>query len=188
MKRTLTIILLFAAQALMAQIPEHLTGKVSYPVFDQEPWIGVIDVESTAMKYDASVDYKVMIDVYDKVNNKSNAFTPLNEAARTYNLLSSLGVPEEKVSMALIIHGGAVDAFLSNEAYNEKFREDNPNLTLIRAMQEKGVKFYVCSQTMGFRNLPAEDLCDVAEVTLSAKTTMIILDQQGYSYLNVNED
>ena len=164
-----------------------MSGRITYPVFDQETWIGVIEGAHPAVPYDETIDYKVMIDTYDRVDNTSGTYSPLNTAARTYNLLAALGVPDDKISMALIIHGGAVDAFLSDEAYQARFNRDNPNLPLIRAMHAQGVKFYVCGQTLGFRNIPNEDMCEEAEVTLSAKTAMIIFDQRGYSYLNVNE-
>ncbi len=186
---TLLIIFFVGASGLaLAQMPEHLQGKVSYPVLDQNPWIGVIDWNASALPYDSTIEYKVMVDVYDKVKEPSDMYAALGETARTYNLLAAHGVPKEKIQMAVIVHGGALDAFFTNEAYQEKFRVDNPNMALIKELSSLGVKFYVCSQSMAFRNIPNESMCTSAEIALSAKTSMILLDQHGYSYLNVNED
>lgn len=187
--RSLLVLFIMGISGMtMAQLPEHLQGKVSYPVLDQIPWIGVIDWDHSALPYDSTIDYKVMVDVYDKVKEPSDVYGALSETARTYNLLAAHGVPLEKIQMAVIVHGGALDAFFTNEAYQEKFRVDNPNMSLIDELSSLGVKFYVCSQSMAFRNIANESMCEATDIAISAKTSMIILDQHGYSYLNVNED
>ncbi len=170
------------------QLPAHLEGRVSYPVIEGHPWAGVIDQPNSALPYDPSVEYKVMVDVYDQVKDPGTVFSPVSEVARTFNLIAAHGVPKDKISMAVIIHGGALDAFLSQSAFREKFRQDNPNLELIRELHEAGVKFYVCSQSLAFRNMENDEMCGEMEIALSAKTSMILLDQRGYSYLDVNED
>ena len=48
--------------------------------------------------------------------------------------------------------------------------------------------FYVCGQNLGFFNLPPEDLMPEIDIAISAKTTLIALDQMGYTYMNVNSD
>lgn len=187
--RILLVLLISGMSGLaMAQLPEHIQGKISYPVLDQSPWMGVIDWNDSALPFDSTIEYKVMVDVYDKVKEPADVYGALSETARTYNLLAAHGVPQEKIQMAVIVHGGALDAFFTNEAYQERFRVDNPNMPLIEKLSSLGVKFYVCSQSMAFRNVANESMCESAEIALSAKTSMIILDQHGYSYLNVNED
>jgi hypothetical protein len=37
-------------------------------------------------------------------------------------------------------------------------------------------------------NMDQEDLAPEIDVAISAKTAFIILDQKGYTYMNVNED
>ena len=172
----------------LAQLPKFLDGKVVYPVFDQHPWMGVIKTDSDGMEYDKKLEYKVVIDVYDEVTDSLSIHGALREAARTYNLNIANGVPEDKFKMAIVVHGMAVDAILTNETYNNRFGVDNPNMELLNAMKERGVDIYVCGQNLGYMRIPKSSVASPVKVTLSAKTTFITLDQQGYTYLNVNED
>ncbi|MEB2784723.1 DsrE family protein [Algoriphagus persicinus] len=110
------------------------------------------------------------------------------EVARTYNLNIANGVPAEKIHIAAVIHGGLVQAILSEEAYQKKYQTSNPNLAAIKALENAGDKFYVCGQSMGFYNHSSKHITPLVKMAISAKTTFIILDQMGYSYLNVSDD
>ncbi|PTM08409.1 MAG: hypothetical protein DA407_08100 [Bacteroidetes bacterium] len=169
-------------------LPPHLEGKMKYPVFNLHKYMAVVDTENTVLKYDASIDYKVAIDVYDRVKDSSKLAGTFREVGRTYNLNIANGVPKDKLKMAVIIHGGAVRSILNDTAYEEKYGIKNPNLEAIRAYKENGVQFYVCGQSLGFMNIPQEDLTPEIGVSISAKTAFMALDQMGYTYMNVNED
>lgn len=190
MRKFFSVVLVGMAFSGFAQqgMPEHLQGRISYPLINEHPWAGVIDQKHGALPYDSSLQYRVMVDLYDRVKNPDQVYSPVSETARTLNLIAAYGVPADQIQMAVIVHGGAIDAFLGPEAYKERFGQENPNLPLIRKLYDLGVRFYVCSQSLGFRNLPNEDMCEQAEIALSAKTSMILLDQRGYSYLDVNGD
>jgi intracellular sulfur oxidation DsrE/DsrF family protein len=171
-----------------AQLPKFLEGKVIYPVFDQHPWMGVIKTDVDGMAYDKKLEYKVVIDVYDEVSDSTRLHGSLREAARTYNLNIANGVPQDKMKMAIVVHGMAVDAILTNETYQNRFGVENPNLELLNAMRENGIDLYVCGQNLGYMRIEKSSVAEPVKVTLSAKTTFITLDQQGYTYMNVNED
>ncbi len=96
------------------------------------------------MNYDASLTYKIVIDVYDKISDSTKLSFALIEAARTYNLNIANGVPREKLRMAIVVHGGATDAVLNEGSFQEKFGMKNPNMELIRAFKNLGVPIYVC--------------------------------------------
>lgn len=191
MKKVLFLgLAIFFQSILFAQdsLPPHLEGKIIYPAIDLHPFMGVFKIENTVLKYDSTLDYKVAIDVYDKVSDSTKINGALSETARTYNLLIANGVPQEKLKMAVVVHWLAVYAILNNEAYEKKYGIKNPNIDVIRALKDLGVNFYVCAQNLGFFDIPSSDLTPEIEVAISAKTTFITLDQMGYSYLNVNED
>ncbi len=181
------ISLTLSAQSLPPELPPHLEGNVTYPVFDFNPFVGVINTENTALNYDPDLTYKVVIDVYNRVQDSSRLHMALFSAARTYNLIIANGVPQENVHMAIIVHGGAVNALLTEEEYKKKYHVSNPNLEPISMMKQAGVNFYVCGQNLGFLNLPQSSITKDVEVTLSAKTTIITLDQMGYTYMNLSE-
>jgi len=65
-----SILFLIQTGFLMAQegMPPHFEGKIIYPVIDISPWEGVFNIESNAMKYDPSLEYKVALGVYEKKN------------------------------------------------------------------------------------------------------------------------
>ena len=168
--------------------PAHLKGKISYPAINVHMYSGVIDVEHDAMKYDPSIDYKVVIDVYDKVKDSSQLHSPIREVARIFNLNVANGVPKEKLKMAAVVHYVGIDAILTDAAYENKYSVKNPNKEAIRQLGELGVNFYVCGQNLGMYNINKDELLPEIQVALSAKNAFITLDQRGYTYINVNQD
>ena len=186
MKKILILSLIVVSNSLFAQLPEHLEGKMTYPVFDFHEWVGVAKTKAKALKYDKDLDYKIVVDVTDKVSDSTKVMSTLLEVARTYNLNIANGVPKRKLKMAVVVHGGAFYGILNDEAYQEKYGTTNPNLEAIKIMKKEGVEFYVCSQILSFRNTPPENISKDIEIAVSAKTALITLDQMGYTYMNVN--
>ncbi|SFU04803.1 Intracellular sulfur oxidation protein, DsrE/DsrF family [Algoriphagus locisalis] len=169
-------------------LPPHIKDNIIYPVLDFHPWVGVMPVANPAMAYDPSLDYKVALDLYGKVKDSTAIHPAILEVARTYNLTIANGVPAGKIQIAAVIHGGLVQAILSEEEYHQKYQTSNPNLVALKKLEEVGVKFYVCGQSLGFNNIEVEKITPIVKVAISAKTSFVTLDQRGYSYLNVSED
>lgn len=171
-----------------SKMPEHIKEKMTYPALDFDPWVGVIPIENSAMPYDPSLDYKIVLDLYGRIKDSTQVHSTITEIGRTYNLHIANGVPADKIQIVAVIHGGISLAAGTNEAYQERYGIDNPNLAGIRALEKVGVKFYMCGQSMSFWNVPAASITPEVKIALSAKTTFVMLDQMGYSYLNVGED
>jgi intracellular sulfur oxidation DsrE/DsrF family protein len=188
----LTLLILFFAHSFSSfaqqDLPPHIKENITYPVLDFHPWVGVMPTSNPEMTYNPDLDYKIAIDLYGRVKDSTNIHSAILEVARTYNLNIANGVPAEKIQIAAVIHGGLVQAILKEEEYQAKYSQSNPNLAAIKALEEVGVKFYVCGQSMGFNNLGSEKITPMVKMAVSAKTTFITLDQMGYSYLNVSED
>ncbi|EAZ79431.2 hypothetical protein ALPR1_04293 [Algoriphagus machipongonensis] len=170
------------------EIPPHIKEHITYPVLDFHPWVGVMPVDNPKMPYDPSLEYKVAIDLYGSLKDSTEIHSTFLEVARTYNLNIANGVPADKIKIAAVIHGGLIQAILNESEYESKYSTENPNLAAIKALEEVGVKFYVCGQSMGFYNMKASQITPMVNMAVSAKTTFITLDQMGYSYLNVSED
>ena len=175
---------------LMAQqeMPDHIKNKITYPVLDFHPWVGVIPIEDPGMPYDPSIDYQVAIDLYGRIKDSTAIHPVILEVARTYNLGIANGVPAEKLKIAGIVHGGLTAAVFSDEEYQKKYGIPNPNLPAIQKLKEVGVEFFICGQSMSFWNNTKEQITPMVTQVLSAKFAFITLDQRGYSYLNVSED
>jgi intracellular sulfur oxidation DsrE/DsrF family protein len=169
-------------------LPPYLEGKIIYPAFKLHTYMGVLDTDNTVLKYNPEIDYKIVIDVYDKIKDSSKLASTLREVGRTYNLNIANGVPKDRLKVAVVLHGWGIYAVLNDEAYEKKYGIKNPNTEALRTYKKEGIQFYICGQNLGFFNLPAEDLAPEIDVSISAKTALITLDQLGYSYINVNED
>ncbi|WP_296700558.1 DsrE family protein [Algoriphagus sp.] len=169
-------------------IPPHIKDHITYPALNFSTWIGVMPVSDPAMTYNPELDYKIALDLYGTVKDSSTVHSAILEVARTYNLNIANGVPAEEIQLAAVIHGGLVQAILNEKEYEAKYGISNPNLAAIKALEEVGVKFYVCGQSMGFLNVGGEKITPMVKMAISAKTTFVTLDQMGYSYLNVSDD
>jgi len=185
--KNILLLLLFTCLTYMtqaqSQLPPHIKDKMIYPAIDVHPWVGVIPHENTVLGYDPSLEYKIIFDVVASAKDSSKMNIGLRETIRTYNLHIANGVPEEKLNIAIIIHGGSVEAVLNNAAYKEKYGIDNPNIPLIEALSDHNVQFYICSQSMAMHQIPEDDLNKNIKIALSAKTAITTLELKGYSYL-----
>tara|TARA_R110000796_G_scaffold252645_2_gene390288 strand:- start:180196 stop:180762 length:567 start_codon:yes stop_codon:yes gene_type:complete len=185
-KLSVTLVCLLFPTLLLAQLPKNLEGKMTYPVFDFHPMVGVVKTKAKALNYDKDLEYKVAIDVMDKVYDSTKVMGTLLEVARTYNLNIANGVPKRKLKVAVVIHGSAIQGILNDEAYQTKFGVPNPNIAVIKEMKKEGIEFYVCAQVLAFRQVPEENVMKDVDLAISAKTALITLDQMGYTYMNVN--
>ncbi len=187
MKKTILLSLLFTiSSSLFAQLPAHLEGKMSYPVFDFHPWVGVVENKSKVLDYDRNLDYKIVIDITDSHKDSTTVMTTLQEVARSYNLNVANGVKQRNLKMAVVIHGGAYKGILNEDAYKKKYNTSNPNLEVLKLMKKEGIKFYVCGQILAFREIAEADISKDVEIALSAKTALITLDQMGYTYMKID--
>ncbi|GAB5413824.1 MAG: hypothetical protein Cons2KO_14270 [Congregibacter sp.] len=98
-------------------------------------------------------------------------------AASFLNLQHAYGLPPGQVEIALVLHGPAHRDILTDAAYGGK----NPNADLLAQLQENGVKVYYCGQSAVYRDVEQKDLLDGVEVTLSATTTHVMLQHQGFA-------
>jgi intracellular sulfur oxidation DsrE/DsrF family protein len=125
------------------------------------------------------VEYKVVFSTTgggdaDKVN------ASLDRVARAVNLFTGAGVPLSHLHFVVVIHGPATPTVLDNAHYRQKFNVDNPNAKLIDELSKAGVKVEVCAQALAHNNLQRDWVHREVELTLSAITDIVMLEQQGY--------
>ncbi|MFT4767562.1 MAG: intracellular sulfur oxidation DsrE/DsrF family protein [Glaciecola sp.] len=124
----------------------------------------------------ADTRFKVAMDVVDGgETGEVNSLFAI--AAGFINLQHSNGIPPEQVDIALVVHGSAHRDLLNDEAYGG----DNPNAELLEILQGYGVKVLYCGQNAVMRDVAVGDLLPGVEMTHSATTTHVLLQQQGYS-------
>jgi len=119
----------------------------------------------------AGAMFKVRFDI-SKPAQKDEINRNLDSAARFINMHTDAGVILNRINLAMVIHGAAVKNMTQN---------DPKNAALIKALSEKGVKFYVCGQSAAWHSVKMEDLTPGVEMALSAMTAHALLDAEGYS-------
>ena len=119
--------------------------------------------------------YRTVFDIARYSDDKSALNNRLVSVARYLNMHARNGVPVEKMDLAIVVHGPAVRNMLA--------KEDNPNLELIAKLQEAGVSFFICGQSMTFAGAKKSELARGVQVGLSAMTMLTILQADDYALI-----
>jgi intracellular sulfur oxidation DsrE/DsrF family protein len=140
-------------------------------------------VENPGFKTDFTQNFKVVIDVQEASPKPEEIHPLLNTAARYLNMHTWAGVPLKDLHVALVVHGGASDAILTDEAYKAKHGITNPNTPLIEQLNQAGVQIILCGQTAGARGITDQNRNVHVQVALSALTALVQLQNQGYQLI-----
>jgi len=137
-------------------------------------------IENPDFKTDTSQEFKVVFDVKDGPESDTEINRNLNTVARFLNMHAQSGVPSSQIKVALIVHGTAARNLLTDEAFQKRYKVNNPNRELVENLLEADVEVIMCGQSSKTRNLPKEDLIPGVKIALSAMTANIQLQNQGY--------
>jgi intracellular sulfur oxidation DsrE/DsrF family protein len=111
----------------------------------------------------------------------------LDRAARLLNLYGAAGLKSSDLQLAIVLHGEATKSALSDAAYQRRFDQPhNPNLPLLRELQRHGVQVLVCGQALNYKGIADAELADGISIAVSALTTTINKQLDGYAYLPVH--
>jgi intracellular sulfur oxidation DsrE/DsrF family protein len=127
--------------------------------------------------------YKAVFDLAVYPGEVTAVNVHLESVARFLNMHVRNGVPPEKMDLAVVVHGAAVKNLLSNDAYEARYKVDNPNLELLMLLHGAGVSTYVCGQSMSFGGVDKNELADGVQVALSAMTMLTVLQSEDYALL-----
>ncbi len=171
MKKNLGILVMIAMMAT-ATAQESVTPVIA--------GYGKVKIfKDTKEQFDPGQHYNLLFDLKsDKERDGVNE--GLWKIARMMNLLGASGVPAENFNIVAAIHGPATFFTLNNVKYKEKFDKDNPNLELLRFLNEKGAKLYVCAQATDALNIAENDMVDDVETALSALSVLANYQLRGY--------
>ena len=143
----------------------------------------VFSVPFASEKPNPDFKYKILVEVNSMGEKPDLLNENLEAAAKVLNLHILGGVPEKNVEVVLVVHGPAALNLMNNEAYQQKFAVDNPNLPLIAALGDAGVKIFICGQTMAKRSISPNQLAPEVTVALSAITTITNYAIKGFTIL-----
>ncbi|MEL7449754.1 MAG: DsrE family protein [Pseudomonadota bacterium] len=102
-------------------------------------------------------------------------------AARFINMHARAGVADDRMQLAVVVHGKAVFDVASAGAAGEGKTTAHANEPLVTALIEQGVRIIVCGQSAAYYDVTNEALLPGVEMALSAMTAHAVLQQQGYA-------
>ena len=131
--------------------------------------IATIDADQ---KIPATAAFRIRFDASEaaKEGELNRSFVSL---ARFINMSAEAGVAPEKVTLALVVHGGASRDLVAYDG--------NPNAPLLAALREKGVEIYLCGQSAAAQNISKDQLLPGVAMAVSAMHAHALLDAEGYS-------
>lgn len=165
--------------------------KMIYPFLKGSYLSGILPVESPSDLSDYTGVYKLLFDFAagnpDDLKN-GNINPGIQEIIRIINLHKASGIPENRMEIAVIIHGPSTMSFLGNEEYKKRFAINNPNLDLINQLQQKGVKLTICGQTLALREIEIEKMVAGMRKAYSARTTLSTYQLKGFVVFPIEID
>ena len=141
---------------------------------------GAVFAVSPDLATPLDADYKVAFEIAAPSSAPERLNPTINTVARFLNMHAQAGVPEDRLSGAIVAHGGASFELLDDPAYRAKFGVDNPNADLIRELIAAGQPVLLCGQSAASRGVDHGDLIPGVQVALSAMTAFLILQGDGY--------
>ena len=143
-------------------------------------------VEDADLLLDVDKNYKVIFDVYTDADKTDQMNPLLNTVARFMNMHAQNGLPEDQMSIVVVLHGAGTKNALSEKAFKKKYKVKHPNTKLIDALVEKDVKIYLCGQSMKSRGYEPKDISENVKISLSALTALVKYQAEGYQIINFN--
>jgi len=168
------LFLLFVTVALSVSAQERVFPMV-------KNYGGIFDIPSAVVRPDPTQVYKIVVDVYTGAEAPGDLAFGLNNVARMLNLHVVGGALPGKLDVVLAIHGGATFSVLDHAAYQDKHGVDNPNIGLIKALKDAGVRVTVCGQSLLARGIPLASVNPEVEIATSMLTTVSAYQLKGYA-------
>jgi len=153
-----------------------------YPLLKGGNFSGIVPVANPTEIPDPNIDYKILFEL--TANNPDSTIKEINESldevARVINLHIASGIPQKKIFPVIVVHAGALNALKSNEAFNKKYKINNPNIKLIHDLEKIGAKFIACGQAMAFLGISRDELLPEVKISLTAQTVISSYQLKGY--------
>lgn len=154
-----------------AQTGEALLRKIGTPAAVPNP----------SFPGDRTVEYRVAWDVTEGPATPGELTPGLARPANFLMLAEANGIDRSRVHLAVILYGGATTAVLTNAHHRAATGVDNPNIALMQAMHDAGVRIIVCGQAMAGRKMAREQVLPFVQVATSATFARATLHAQGYA-------
>lgn len=144
---------------------------------------GILELDRVDVAPDPDMEYKILIELVHKIDKtKERAAFPAVNVARLMNLHGVGGVKPENLKVTVVIHGGATNSVLNEEAYKKRYEMDSPYVPLYKELMEAGVEVIICGQSYASYGNSVDDLMANVKVGTSALTTISTYQLKGYAF------
>ncbi len=140
----------------------------------------VWQIEGQDYKIESDTELKVVFDIMNSPEDTSALNRSIETAARFLNMHAQNGVSKENMKVALVVHNKASKDIITNEAYKKRYGTDNPNAEMVQQLMDAGTDFIFCGQSSLSRDFPIEETISGVQLSLSAMTALIQLQNDGY--------
>lgn len=173
---------------MIKSLPFFLTFFITIVLFGQEKKTGPIiqdygqvwSIENPEYQVETETEFKVVFDIMNSPEDVNQRNASIETAARFLNMHGQSGVSKENMKVALVVHNKASKDIITNEAYKARYGIDNPNAKMVQQLMDAGVEFIFCGQSSLSRNFPIEETISGVQLSLSAMTALIQLQNDGY--------
>lgn len=131
-------------------------------------------------KVDIVNDLKAVFDIMDSPESHKVVNKSIETVARFLNMHAQSDVPVDNLKFALVVHNKASKDIITNKAYQKRYGTDNPNQKLIKDLLAAGGQVILCGQSSMSRGFPKDDLIEGVQLSLSAMTALIQLQNDNY--------
>ncbi|GGK54645.1 DsrE family protein [Salinarimonas ramus] len=125
--------------------------------------------------------YEVVFNITQDRPGDGRVSPGLASVARFVNLLAMSDMDPAASDLVAVLHGPATAAVISNDAYVARFGAQNPNIELIRQLEDAGVEVVVCGQAVAGAGFSYEAVLEPVEISVSAMTELAQRQMQGYA-------
>ena len=186
--RTFLALTLLGSVAGLGFVAAHPAPNTSKPIDDVKYIYPAIENYGKVVQFKDAAQQprdgsKIVVDITrgddpDKMNSA------IEKVCRFVNIYAGAGAKAAKVEIAVVLHGSATLAVLNSQAYSKRFKvKENPTLEVLKVLRNAGVKVYVCGQSLTSKGATPSEVSDQAEVAVSALTSLVNLQADGYSLL-----
>lgn len=140
-------------------------------------------IENPDYKTNLETEFKAVFDIMDSPESLEDINKTIETAVRFLNMHAQSGVPKEQLKVTLVVHNKASKDIIHNEAYRSRYGVDNPNYEMVKALMDAGTEIIFCGQSSKSQNFPKEDLIQGCKISLSAMTTLIQFQSEGYQLI-----
>lgn len=177
--KKITFLLLFCS--ILFLINARAQTKESGPII--KDYGKVWEIENPDFQVDVNKEYKVVFDIMNSPDSHDEINKSIETAARFMNMHAQSGVPAGNLKVALVVHNQASKDMITDVAYQDRYQADNPNKELIQALMDAGAQVIFCGQSSLSRDFPREELLEGVQLSLSAMTALIQLQDEGYQLI-----